>query len=45
MDALFKRLIEELPAEIDRGDFVRQMISRMPDYFAMSQAEKENNVE
>lgn len=45
LDALFKRLIDELPPEIDREDFVRQMISRMPDYFAIRQAEKEKSVE
>jgi hypothetical protein len=45
LDALFKRLVDELPPEIDREDFVRQMISRMPDYFAMRQAEKKKDVE
>ena len=45
LDALFKRLIDELPPEVDREAFVRQMISRMPDYFAMRQAEKEKSVE
>lgn len=40
LDAMFKRLIDALPAEVDRVRFVRELMARMPDYLAMRQAEK-----
>ena len=40
LDELFKTLIDQLPPEINREDFINQMFSRMPDYFSKMKEKK-----
>lgn len=41
LESLFKTLIDQLPPEVNREDFITQMIAKTPDYFSMMKEAQE----